>query len=63
MERNTKDIVKFTVRLNAVTAAKLASIAEYYGRSQNGQIDWLCRQCVAEFEREHGKIDLNGDVN
>ncbi len=52
-----KDITKFTVRLNSELARKLVYIAEYYGRSQNSQIVWLVRQCVAEFEREQGKIE------
>lgn len=53
-----KDTVKFTVRLNPETAKKLVYVAEYYGRSQNQEIAWLARQAVAEFEREHGKIEF-----
>ena len=54
-----KDTVKFTVRLNPETAKKLVYVAEYYGRSQNQEIAWLARQAVAEFEREHGKIEFD----
>lgn len=54
-----KDEIKFTVRLNRDVAAKLAYIADYYGRSQNRQINWLVRQCVSAFEKEHGKIELD----
>ena len=53
-----KDTVKFTVRLNPETAKKLVYVAEYYGRSQKQEIAWLARQAVAEFEREHGKIEF-----
>jgi len=53
-----KDTVKFPVRLNPETAKKLVYVAEYYGRSQNQEIAWLARQAVAEFEREHGKIEF-----
>lgn len=53
-----RDLVKFTVRINPETARKLMYVAEYYGRSQNQQIVWLARQCVAEFERDHEKIEL-----
>ena len=53
-----KDTVKFTVRLNPETAKKLVYVAEYYGRSQNQESAWLGRQAVAEFEREHGKIEF-----
>ncbi len=54
-----KDEVKFTIRLDKEAAAKLAYIADYYGRSQNRQLNWLVRQCVNEFEKEHGKIELD----
>lgn len=53
-----KETVKFTVRLNPETARKLVYVAQYYGRSQNQQIAWIARQCIAEFEREQGKIEL-----
>lgn len=55
-----KEEIKFTVRINPESARKLVYIADYYGRSQNKQIDWLIKQCVAEFERDHGKIELEG---
>ena len=54
-----KDEVKFTIRLDKEAAAKLAYIADYYGRSQNRQLNWLVRQCVNEFEKENGKIELD----
>lgn len=57
-----KDEVKFTVRIHPEIAKKLVYIAEYYGRSQNGQFSWLAKQCVAEFEKENGKIDLEEDI-
>lgn len=53
-----KKEAKFTVRINPDSAKKLVYIADYYGRSQNKQIDWLIKQCIAEFEKEHGKIEL-----
>lgn len=54
-----KESVKFTVRIHPDTAKKLVYIADYYGRSQNRQIDWLCKQCILDFEKEHGKIEMN----
>ena len=36
---------------------KLHYIAKYEGRSGNGQILHLIRQCIREFESEHGPID------
>lgn len=53
-----KETTKFTVRLVPETAKKLVYISEYYGRSQNQQIAWLVKQCIAEFEREQGKIEV-----
>ncbi len=53
-----REYTKFTVRIHPEIARKLVYVADYYGRSQNRQIDWLCKQCILEFEREHGKIEL-----
>ncbi len=53
-----REYTKFTVRIHPEIARKLVYVADYYGRSQNRQIDWLCKQCILEFEKEHGKIEL-----
>lgn len=37
---------------------KLHYIAKYEGRSGNGQILYLIRQCIREFENEHGEIRI-----
>ena len=36
---------------------KLRYIAEYEGRSANGQILYLIRQCIRGFEEQHGTIE------
>lgn len=36
---------------------KLHYIAKYEGRSANGQILYLIRQCIRDFEAENGPID------
>jgi hypothetical protein len=36
---------------------KFGYVAEYEGRTKNGQLIYLIRRCVAEFEKEHGTID------
>ena len=36
---------------------KLHYIAKYEGRSANGQILYLIRRCIQEFEKEHEKIE------
>ncbi len=35
---------------------KLHFISKYEGRSANGQILYLIRRCIAEFEEKHGDI-------
>ena len=37
---------------------KLKYIAKYEGRSANGQILYLIRQCIKEFESKNGAIEL-----
>lgn len=37
---------------------KLHYIAKYEGRSGNGQMLFLVRQCIREFENEHGVISF-----
>ena len=36
---------------------KLHFISKYEGRSANGQILYLIRKCIAEYEEKHGKIE------
>lgn len=43
--------------------AKIKSVAEYEGRSINGQILYLVRQCVRQFETEHGAIETQRDAD
>ena len=37
---------------------KLHYISKYYGRSANGEILYLIRQQIKEFEDNEGKIDI-----
>ena len=41
---------------------KLRYIAKYEGRSANGQILYLVRQCIKEFENENGEIQIPEDM-
>ncbi|MBQ2664530.1 MAG: hypothetical protein IJP94_04035 [Clostridia bacterium] len=36
---------------------KLKYIAEYDGRSLNGQVIYLINKCIREFEKENGTIE------
>ncbi|MBE6709257.1 MAG: hypothetical protein E7578_08465 [Ruminococcaceae bacterium] len=41
---------------------KLHYIAKYEGRSGNGQILYLIRKCIKEFEDNEGKIDVPTEI-
>ena len=41
---------------------KLKYISEYEGRSTNGQILYLVRKCVKEFETAEGEIAIPEDI-
>lgn len=51
------------LRIDLETHDKIFYIAEYEGRSGSGQILYLMRKCIAEFEKEHGKIELEQQEN
>ena len=40
---------------------KLHYISKYYGRSANGEILFLIRQAINEFEKVDGKIEVPTD--
>ncbi len=42
---------------------KLHYISKYEGRSANGQILYLIRQCIKEFEKSEGEIILPEELN
>lgn len=43
-------------RLDEQLVEKLYYIAEYEARSLNGQVLVLARNCISQFEKEHGVI-------
>ncbi|MBQ3141241.1 MAG: hypothetical protein IJC25_04690 [Clostridia bacterium] len=43
--------------------AKLHYIAKYEGRSANGQILYLIRQCIRDFEQKNGEIRPDSERN
>ena len=49
-------------RIDETLLHKLHVVADYEGRSANGQLNVLVRQCVEDFEGKHGKIEL-GSTN
>ena len=46
------------IRIDEDMLDKLHVVADYEGRSANGQINVLIRDCIAAYEKEHGKIEL-----
>ncbi|MEE0884999.1 MAG: hypothetical protein U0L59_07215 [Faecalimonas sp.] len=44
------------LRIDSDTHKKLKDLADYEGRSINGQVLYLIRQAVAQHEQLHGKI-------
>lgn len=40
------------------THFKLHYVCKYEGRSANGQILYLIRKCIENFEDEHGEIEV-----
>ena len=47
------------IRIDDELHFKLHYISKYEGRSANGQILYLIRKNIQEFEKEHGKIEQN----
>ena len=48
-----------SIRMDAEMLDKFYYASKYYGRSGSGQITYLMRSFVAEFEKEHGEIICN----
>ena len=51
-------IKSFCLRLDEKMLDKLHFIADYEGRSANGQIMVLVRDAIEEYERIHGEIEI-----
>ena len=52
------DFARFTLRVDRSLLDKLAYVAEYEGRTKNKEIEQLIKHRIADFETEHGKIDV-----
>ena len=50
-------IKSLSIRIDEDMLDKLHVVADYEGRSANGQINVLIRDCIAAYEKEHGKIE------
>lgn len=57
-------LLRYTLRMDRVLFAKFRYVAEYEGRSANKEIEQMLKKRVAEFEKEHGKIEIaNDEIN
>jgi len=54
----TSNTVKFTLRTDDTLLKKFRYIAEYNARSANRELEVMIKQCVTDFEKEHGQINL-----
>lgn len=51
-----KNIKHIGIRVVPEAHAKLAYIAQYEGRTINGQVYYLIQKCIRDFEKENGAI-------
>lgn len=49
----------FILRIDEDMLHKLHIVADYEGRSANGQVTVLIRDCIEKYEAKHGEIALN----
>lgn len=50
---------RYTLRISRMLLDKIAYIVEYEGRTKNKEIEQLIKKKVEEFEKEHGKIEID----
>ncbi len=48
-----------SIRIDADVLKKFHYVSKYNGRSASGQIMYLINQCIRDFEKEQGKIELD----
>ena len=46
-----------SIRFEEEMLEKIGYVAEYEGRSVNSQVLVLVRECIKQFEKEHGPIE------
>lgn len=56
---NRENEKHFGLRVDGDILAKFRYVCGYEGRSANSQIIQLMLKCIADYEKEHGKIDPN----
>ena len=51
-------VKSLSIRIDENMLDKLHVVADYEGRSANSQVLILIRDCIREYEKEHGQIEL-----
>lgn len=52
---------QFSIRLDKKVKDKIIEIAKKNNRSMNGQIEFIIKNAVIDYEKVNGKIELNKD--
>ena len=55
-------LLRYTLRVDRVLFQKFRYIAESEGRSANKEIEQYLKRCVAQYEKENGKIPLEKET-
>lgn len=50
---------RYTLRVDQELLDKLGYIAEFEGRTKNRELEQMIKKRIAQFEAEHGKIELS----
>ena len=53
------NLPRYTLRISKNLLDKLGYVAEYEGRTKNKELEQLIKRRITEFEKEHGKINLD----
>ncbi len=56
-------LLRYTLRVDRLLFQKFRYVAESEGRSANKEIEQFLKKRVAEYEKEHGKINATTDDN
>lgn len=59
--KEQEKLLRYTLRTDRLLFQKFRYIAESEGRSANKEIEQYIKKRVAEFEAQHGKIDISAD--
>lgn len=53
------NLPKFTIRMERDLLNKIRYVAEYNARSTNREVEFLIRNHVKDFEKQHGEIKFD----